>query len=148
MVAGAVPNATFERCIAELAREVIDGAKATAEEGTELAAEVGVTAESVIVATEGGVWPEILATARERNSDVIVCGTRGHGGMARALLGSTSSSILRHADRPVLIVPDAEVAAWGPALIAYDGSSPPRLGSSQAVLRSCSTSGDHRSATR
>lgn len=120
--AGATRNEAFERCIAELAREVIERAEATAEEGTELAAEVGLSAESVIVATEGGVWPEILTTARERNSDVIVCGTRGRGGVARALLGSTSSSILRHADRPVLIVPDTELAASGPTLIAYDGS--------------------------
>ena len=51
---------------------------------------------------------------------MIVCGTRGHGMVSRALLGSTSSALLHHADRPVLIVP--HVPADGPVVIAYDGS--------------------------
>ena len=67
-------------------------------------------------------WEPILAVAAERGADVVVCGTRGHGPVARSVLGSTSSSLLHHADRAVLVVPEAELPLAGPALIAYDGS--------------------------
>ena len=42
--------------------------------------------------------------------------------MTRSVLGSTSSSLLHHAEGAVLIVPEAEASPDGPALIAYDGS--------------------------
>jgi nucleotide-binding universal stress UspA family protein len=42
--------------------------------------------------------------------------------VARSVLGSTSSSLLHHADRAVLVVPEADSLPDGPALIAYDGS--------------------------
>jgi nucleotide-binding universal stress UspA family protein len=42
--------------------------------------------------------------------------------VARSVLGSTSSSLLHHAQRAVLVVPEAESLPGGPALIAYDGS--------------------------
>ena len=54
-------------------------------------------------------------------SDVLVCGSRGQGGLARAMLGSTSTSLLHHATLPLLIVPDV-APADGPAVLTYDGS--------------------------
>jgi Universal stress protein family len=53
---------------------------------------------------------------------VIVCGSRGRGDIVRSLLGSTSTSVLHHATRPVLVVSAEAAAREGPALIAYDGS--------------------------
>jgi nucleotide-binding universal stress UspA family protein len=42
--------------------------------------------------------------------------------VARSVLGSTSSSLLHHAEHAVLVVPEADVPRDGPVLVAYDGS--------------------------
>lgn len=60
--------------------------------------------------------------ADEIDAGAIVCGARGRGGVARSLLGSTSTSLLHHCTRPVLVVPRVPRALDGPALIASDGS--------------------------
>jgi nucleotide-binding universal stress UspA family protein len=46
----------------------------------------------------------ITASAATYDADLIVVGARGHGAMARLLLGSVSEKVLRHARCPVLIV--------------------------------------------
>jgi nucleotide-binding universal stress UspA family protein len=46
----------------------------------------------------------LVADAAKSNSGLIVVGARGLGTLSRLLLGSVSESVLRHADRPVLIV--------------------------------------------
>lgn len=48
---------------------------------------------------------EIVAAAAARRADFIVLGTHGHGLVARLVMGSVADKVLRHADRPVLIVP-------------------------------------------
>jgi nucleotide-binding universal stress UspA family protein len=52
----------------------------------------------------GNPADEIVATADDRDADLVVVGARGLGGMARLLLGSVSERVLRHARCPVLIV--------------------------------------------
>jgi nucleotide-binding universal stress UspA family protein len=52
----------------------------------------------------GAAWDEVNAVAEERKADVIVVGTHGRRGLARALLGSTAERILRTATRPVYVV--------------------------------------------
>lgn len=46
----------------------------------------------------------ILEAARAHEADVIVMATHGRSGPARWLLGSVADEVVRHADRPVLLV--------------------------------------------
>jgi nucleotide-binding universal stress UspA family protein len=52
----------------------------------------------------GEVALEIVALAEELGADLIVMGCRGLGGVRRALMGSVSDSVVRHAHCPVLVV--------------------------------------------
>jgi nucleotide-binding universal stress UspA family protein len=47
---------------------------------------------------------EIVALAEEISAGLVAVGSRGLGGMRRALLGSVSDSVIRHAHGSVLVV--------------------------------------------
>ena len=111
-----------ERSMTELERELVAEAEAATAEGVRLAEAAGLIAEPAVTPGARRPWEPLLAAAAERGADVVVCGTRGRGPVARSVLGSTSSSLLHHADRAVLVVPEADVPPDGPVLIAYDGS--------------------------
>ena|SRR3712207_1567465 len=53
---------------------------------------------------EGGLPHEIVALAEDVGAGLIVVGSRGHGGIRRALMGSVSDAVVRHAHCPVLVV--------------------------------------------
>ena len=52
----------------------------------------------------GKAGHEIVALAEEIETGLIVIGSRGRGGIRRALMGSVSDSVVRHAHCPVLVV--------------------------------------------
>jgi nucleotide-binding universal stress UspA family protein len=52
----------------------------------------------------GKAAPEIVVVAEEIDAGLIVMGSRGQGGIRRALLGSVSESVVKHAHCPVLVV--------------------------------------------
>ena len=54
---------------------------------------------------------EIVAQAEEVGADMVVLGSRGLGAMRRALMGSVSDSVVRHAHCPVLVVRESNDAA-------------------------------------
>jgi nucleotide-binding universal stress UspA family protein len=82
----------------------------TAAEGAEQAKAAGLAAEPLSVSAPGRAWRNILKVARDRDVQAIVVGQRGIGGAERTLLGSVSTAVVHHADRPVVVVP-AERAA-------------------------------------
>jgi nucleotide-binding universal stress UspA family protein len=51
----------------------------------------------------GGAAEEIVDLAEELGAGLIVMGSRGRGGIRRALMGSVSDSVVQHAHCPVLI---------------------------------------------
>jgi nucleotide-binding universal stress UspA family protein len=53
---------------------------------------------------EGRAEEEIVELAEEIDAGLIVMGSRGHGRLKRALLGSVSDAVVRHAHCPVTIV--------------------------------------------
>jgi nucleotide-binding universal stress UspA family protein len=53
---------------------------------------------------EGRIAPQIVALAEQIGAGLIVMGARGVGGIRRALTGSVSDSVVRHAHCPVLVV--------------------------------------------
>lgn len=61
-----------------------------------------VPVEAVVVARTGAVAALEAAAGPD---DLLVVGSRGAGAVARALLGSTSSALVRHSRSPVVVVP-------------------------------------------
>jgi nucleotide-binding universal stress UspA family protein len=52
----------------------------------------------------GGAAEETVALAEDIGAGLIAMGSRGHGGIRRALMGSVSESVVRHAHCPVMII--------------------------------------------
>jgi nucleotide-binding universal stress UspA family protein len=53
---------------------------------------------------DGRAEEEIVEVAEEIGAGLIVMGSRGHGRLRRALMGSVSEAVVRHAHCPVTIV--------------------------------------------
>jgi nucleotide-binding universal stress UspA family protein len=102
----------------ELQRQIEDGArqeldKLISKEDRDL-----LKAEGVVLVS-GMPADAIISRARQTNTDLIVMGTHGRGGMAHLFLGSVSERVVRTAPCPVLtvrhpqhefVLPDALVA--------------------------------------
>jgi nucleotide-binding universal stress UspA family protein len=86
--------------------ELTEQARAAVKAETDkvLAALDGPHPESVAVRAVHGFPVEELVNA-SKEADMMVLGSRGVGGLARMLLGSTADQVVQHAQCPVLIVP-------------------------------------------
>jgi nucleotide-binding universal stress UspA family protein len=60
---------------------------------------------------EGGAPQEIVALAEDMGAGLIMMGSSGRGGIRRALIGSVSDSVVRHAHCPVMVVRPEKQAA-------------------------------------
>jgi nucleotide-binding universal stress UspA family protein len=92
---GNIPAPTQEQLSSE-ARELLEA------EVEQVKAQGGTVAQAHLGA--GIPDREIVALAEEIGAGLIVIGSRGRGGIRRALMGSVSDSVVRHAHCPVLVV--------------------------------------------
>ncbi len=84
--------------------DVARATAALADARTRFAA-AGVAGETRVVdACREDVAAVLLRTAAECEADLIVTGTHGRHGLKRLLMGSVAESLLRGADRPVLML--------------------------------------------
>jgi nucleotide-binding universal stress UspA family protein len=90
--------------VVELDREAADHGGRLADEGARIAQQAGLMPEPVAVEAAGSVWNTIVETADRHDAATIVMGSRGLSGLRALLLGSVSSAVVSHADRPTLIV--------------------------------------------
>jgi nucleotide-binding universal stress UspA family protein len=72
----------------------------------ELAKSFGLKVETIFA--EGDPGHEIVRVAEERNADLIVLGTHGHGGWKRFTLGSVAELVIRYAPCAVLTIRSKE----------------------------------------
>jgi nucleotide-binding universal stress UspA family protein len=83
------------------AESALDQAKAEA-------ATLGVPCESEIL--EGDPARRIAVAAQEWNADLVVVGSRGHGAITSAVVGSVSRALLRRSPVPVMVVRERTAA--------------------------------------
>ncbi len=86
----------------EIATRIMNGAQAGLAALLEKRKDKGVEITSVL--RQGVPWDEVHSVAEEVKADMIVIGTHGRGGLARALLGSVAEKIIRTSTRPVLTI--------------------------------------------
>ena len=104
-----VPVTGFGGIGGALPHDVSEHDRTLLEEAAASAAEHEIVATTALL--RGDPVGEIAAFAEAHDVDLIVVGSRGHGTLASALLGSVSRGVLADAKRPVLIVRAAPVPA-------------------------------------
>jgi nucleotide-binding universal stress UspA family protein len=80
--------------------------------------------DSQVVVRTGRVSEAIAREAMGDGGAMVVMGSRGHGGVARLLLGSTSTAVLQSATTPVLLVPpvDMDIVSIGDRTVLTCGA--------------------------
>jgi nucleotide-binding universal stress UspA family protein len=81
-----------------------------AEEGAEIARAAGFDATPRVCSQSATVSDTIIAQADRANATAIVMGTRGRTGL-QSVMGSVSHAVVQRADRAVMVVPSAGLAA-------------------------------------
>jgi nucleotide-binding universal stress UspA family protein len=90
--------------VVELNRAAAADGGCVADEGVRVALEAGLKAEPLAVEATGSVWKTIVEIADCHDAAAIVMASRGLTGVRSMLLGSVSSAVVHHADRPTLII--------------------------------------------
>jgi nucleotide-binding universal stress UspA family protein len=85
---------------------------------------------------------DVVRVAEEIGAGLIVMGSRGRGGIRRALMGSVSDSVVRHAHCPVMVVRGEAVAFPTKILVATDGSKEAELAATAAAEWAKSTASE------
>ena len=80
-------------------------AREIAEQGRDLALELGLPADAKTVRADSSYWQALLDTAQGNEAELMVLGTRGHHAAESHLLGSVANSVAHHSQIPVMVVP-------------------------------------------
>jgi len=88
----------------ELDRAAAEDGGRIAEEGAQMARDVGLQAEPVAAEATGPVWQTVIEIADRHHAAMIVMGSRGLTGLRSMLLGSVSSAVVHHAHQPALVI--------------------------------------------
>lgn len=119
--------ATFSRWQVERAQTFLDTAVELAQQ-----ADQSIQVESAVLFAP--VVPTLVDMSKE--AQLIVVGARGRGPLARGLLGSVSSNLIRHAHCPVAVIHDEDpmmpYPAQAPLLVGIDGSPTSELATAMA----------------
>jgi nucleotide-binding universal stress UspA family protein len=114
--AGQVPEQVLEQQEDE-ARAVLADAVGIAEESADDGKRLAVTGEMFLG------WPVPTLVKLSQEAELVVVGCRGRTALRRALLGSVSSGLIRHAHCPVAVIhDDASPSSRLPVLLGIDGS--------------------------
>ena len=87
---------------ADVASRIADVSRAALEATAKKRA--GRVAKLATLLRDGVAYEEIRTVADEIDADLIVLGTHGRRGIARALLGSVAENVIRTTQRPVLTI--------------------------------------------
>ena len=99
-----IPAGVAGEAIIRLDEETRRQAEALADEGATAAEAAGLEATAVGALSDGTVWGAIVRVAEDKNVAAVMVGSRGRSDLRSALLGSVSSGVLHHCDRPVVVV--------------------------------------------
>jgi nucleotide-binding universal stress UspA family protein len=99
-----IPAGVAGDAIARLDEESQRQAEALAHEGATAAEAAGLEATAVGALTDRTVWGAIVRVAEDKNVAAVMVGSRGRSDLRSALLGSVSSGVIHHCDRPVVVV--------------------------------------------
>jgi nucleotide-binding universal stress UspA family protein len=94
--------------IAELDEQAMSEAGAYLQRTATLLREQGVSVD--VVVRYGTTRDELLLTAEQHDTDLLVAATHGRGGFRRWALGSVTTEMVQRAPCPVLVVPCSETA--------------------------------------
>ena len=120
----------FTRWQQEQAQKMVDGAIEVARESTPDGGPAQVKTEVLL----SPVVPTLIELSKR--AQMLVVGSRGRGPLTRSLLGSVSSSLIRHAHCPVAVIHDEDPLmphpAQAPVLVGIDGSPASELATAVA----------------
>ncbi len=85
-------------------QQLVDAQRSEGEAVLAATSELIPSADPERLLLHGDPGQEICRAAEDLDADVVVIGTRGHGGLRRAVLGSVSDHVIRNAPCPVLTV--------------------------------------------
>ena len=101
-------------------RKIVAHAVKTAEESMPVDRKVAITSQLVYST------PALTVIKMSEDAELVVVGSSGRGLLARGLLGSVSSSVVRHAECPVAVIRDEDPLMpdprHAPVLVGIDGS--------------------------